>query len=83
MKIRNVNALLLKVLLFGAVASCDSGSKSKEERLDDLMDRADEAKAKSYYADAVDYHQAIIGLQALPPYESGPPGKLHCETYRA
>ena len=45
MKIRNVNALLLKVLLFGAVASCDSGSESKEEQLGDLMDRADETEA--------------------------------------
>ena len=63
MKIRNVNALLLTVLLFGAVASCDSGSKSKEERLGDLMDRADEARAESHYADAGDYYQAIVGLQ--------------------
>ena len=61
MNARYIKPLLLIVVLLGIVASC--GNSSKEEQIEYLMDRADEAKTKTYYSDAIDYHQAIIGLQ--------------------
>lgn len=61
MNARYIKTLFLIVVLLGIVASCGNGSK--EEQIEDLLDRADEAKTKNYYSDAYAYHQAIVGLQ--------------------
>lgn len=61
MNTRYVNLLLLVVVLLGIVASCGNGSK--EERIDELMDRSEEAKTTNHYDNAFDYHQAMVGLQ--------------------
>ena len=61
MNARYIKPLLLIVVLSGTVASCGNGSK--EERIDELIDRSEEAKTNNHYDNAFDYHQAMVGLQ--------------------
>ncbi len=61
MNARYIRPLLFIVVLLGIVASCGNGSK--EDRIDELMDRSEEAKTNNHYDNAFDYHQAMVGLQ--------------------
>ena len=61
MNTRYFNPFLLFFVLLGVMASC--GNASKEDQIEDLIDRADDAKTNSVYDDAYEYNQAIIGLQ--------------------
>jgi len=64
----NNNSNYLKItfilIFFIALVSCgESGQTSKEEKMNDLMDRAENAKRDGDFNDPYDYHQAIVGLQ--------------------
>ena len=61
MNTRYFNPFLLFFVLLGVMASC--GNASKEDQIEDLIDRADDAKTNSVYDDPYEYNQAIIGLQ--------------------
>lgn len=52
------------LIFFICLVSCgESGQTSKEEKIDDLMERAENAKREGDFNDPYDYHQAIVGLQ--------------------
>ena len=67
MNTRYVYPFLLLAVLLGAIASCGNGSR--EDQIEDLMDRADEAKTDNFYDDPYEYNQAIIGLQTEIGYQ--------------
>ena len=51
------------IFFIGLVSCGESGQTSKEEKIDDLMERAENAKRDGDFNDPYDYHQAIVGLQ--------------------
>ena len=61
--INHFKITFILIFFIGLVSCGESGQTSKEEKIDDLMERAEKAKREGGFNDPYDYHQAIVGLQ--------------------
>ena len=63
------NLLKFLTLIFGItlmlnLSSCgDSDDQSKREKINSLIDKGRDAEENGVYTDALDYNQAIVGIQ--------------------
>ena len=61
--INHFKITFILIFFIGLVSCGESGQASKEEKMSDLIERAEKAKRDGDFNDPYDYHQAIVGLQ--------------------